>query len=244
MFHFVHRADTPDGTSDSIQLLLAQGRKKIDVSKPGLQVLTFGGPAAVVAGERKRFPQRGKTHRTPEFLLYLILEGGEQGLRWSEVTAAIWPDLKPEKASTIFHQTLKRLRNTIFDAPDYIALQNDYYYVNPDYFEWCDALTFDKLFERAAKASPDEALALHLELVSLYDGEFLSGFELGEWGDLHRTRYEAKFLQVAKLAADQLLENGSPREAPDNYQQRVGSGLVSGRFASQRSQSLCPIRVV
>jgi two-component SAPR family response regulator len=47
----------------------------------------------------------------------------------------------------------------------------------------------------------------------LYQGEFLAGFEVGEWGAAYRASYEARFLQVVKLTGEQLLEDGSPGEA-------------------------------
>jgi LuxR family maltose regulon positive regulatory protein len=211
--HFLHWTDAPAGIRDSIGLLLAQSREKIETSGPSLQVFTFGHPTLIVAGERRQFGQRGRMRKMPEFLAYLLLEGQDSGSRWSEVSAAIWPDLDPDRASINFHQTLKRLRDGIFGAHDYIIVHDDYYQVNPQYLEWCDALAFEKLYERLAKAPPDEALALQLELIALYQGEFLAGFEAGEWGTAYRASYEARFLQVAKLAAEQLLENGTPGEA-------------------------------
>ena len=112
-------------------------------------------------------------------MLYLTLEGGNTGCRWSEVAAALWPDLDPSKASITFHQSLRRLRDVIFEVPDYIIIQDDYYQVNPEYLHWCDALAFDQLYERLA-TTPLEALALQYELISLYQGEFLAGFEVEE----------------------------------------------------------------
>jgi two-component SAPR family response regulator len=54
---------------------------------------------------------------------------------------------------------------------------------------------------------------LQYELISLYQGEFLAGFEVEEWGSLYRTKYEVRFLQVIKLAAEELLRKNEPREA-------------------------------
>lgn len=213
LLHFLHRDDTPAQVRESIYGLLEQTRAKIELTQPSLQVFAFGMPLLIVAGARRRFTQRGGMHKTPEFLLYLLIEGQEGGCRWSDVSAAIWPDLEPERASTIFHQTLKRLRDVIFEAPDYIIRRDDYYAVNRDYLEWSDAQAFENLFDRAAKATPEEALPLQLELIGLYQGEFLAGFELGEWGTAYRASCETRFLQVVTLASEQLLQVGSPQEA-------------------------------
>ncbi len=213
LLHFLHRDDTPIQMRESIYGLLEQTRAKIELTQPSLQVFAFGTPMLIVAGARRRFTQRGGMGKAPEFLLYLLVEGQEAGCRWSDVSAAIWPDLEPERASTIFHQTLKRLRDVIFEAPDYISRLDDYYAVNRDYLEWNDVQAFENLFERAARATPEEALPLQLELIGLYQGEFLAGFELGEWGTAYRTSCEARFLQVVTLASEQLLKSGSPQEA-------------------------------
>jgi LuxR family maltose regulon positive regulatory protein len=213
LLHFLYWADAPAGLQDSLQLLLAYSRGEVEASRPGLCVFVFGPPALVVAGERRQFSQRGRTRKMPEFLSYLLLEGQDAGCRWGEVSAALWPDAAPDKASINFHQTLKRLRNSMLKAHDYIVVRDDYYQVNPEYLEWCDALAFERLFERAAKMPPDKALALQLELIALYQGEFLAGFEVGEWGSTQRTSFEARFLQAVKQAGERLLEDGMPEEA-------------------------------
>jgi tetratricopeptide (TPR) repeat protein/DNA-binding SARP family transcriptional activator len=210
---FLHRRNTPDSLKDNLHLLLQQSRDRIALAKPSLQVFTFGPPTLIVAGMRRQFHQRGRMRILPEFLAYLLIEGQSTGCRWSEVSAALWAELGAGRASTLFHQNLKSLRDTIFGAPDYIVVQDDYYQVNPDYVEWCDALVFEKLFERAAKAAPPEALALQLELVDLYQGEFLGGFELTEWGMSYRASYEARFFQVLEQAAEQLLKVDRAEEA-------------------------------
>ena len=220
LLHFFHRGDTPADIRGSIRLLLEQEqhwRKRqaqIEVVRPGLQVFAFGPPSLIVAGKYKHFlSMRGNIHKMPEFLLYLILAGQGEGCRWSELSLALWPDIESNRASNNFHQLLRRLRDSILGSPGYITIRNDLYQINSDYLEWCDALAFETLFERAATAGSDEALALRLELIALYQGEFLGGFELEEWGHMYRTKFETRFLQTVKLTSEQLLADGSPQEA-------------------------------
>jgi len=49
-----------------------------------------------------------------------------------------------------------------------------------------------------------------MNLISLYQGEFLTGFEVEEWGSLHRTKYEIRFFAGNKLAAKELLRKNEP----------------------------------
>jgi DNA-binding SARP family transcriptional activator len=213
LLHFLHRTDTPMSMRNNIWLLLTQSREDIDTTSPGLQIFAFGSPLVIAADKRKQFNQRGGMSKAPEFLLYLMLEGQDHGCTWSEVSTAIWPDLNREKASVKFHQILRSLRRSTLVGRDYILVQGDYYQINPNYLEWCDALAFNQLFDRLARSSTTETLALYLELISLYQGEFLTGFELSEWGETYRTQYETRYLQVVELASEQLVSNNAPREA-------------------------------
>jgi ATP/maltotriose-dependent transcriptional regulator MalT/DNA-binding SARP family transcriptional activator len=211
--YFLHHPDTHDGLRTNIWLLLTRGYNKYNLVAPALQVFAFGLPTLIVAGQRKQFSHRGGVSQSPEFLLFMLLEGMHNGCSWSEISLAIWPDLSREKASIKFHQTLRSLRRTILPEQDYIVVKEDLYQLNPDYLNWCDAVAFDQLFNRLAYVDPTEALELQLELLSLCDGEFLSGFELGEWGESRRLSYETRYLQVVKLASDQLLTRNAPQEA-------------------------------
>jgi len=214
LLHFRHRRDTPAGLRDNIRKLLGPKRQWGEAIQPSLQLFAFGPASLIVDNEYKHFfSQRGKIRRMPEFLLYLILNGGEVGCRWSEVCAAIWPELDTERASLNFHQTIRRLRESLLGDHEYIVMQDDYYRINSDYLEWCDVLAFDTLFERATTASKAEALPLQLEIIAMYHGEFLAGFELEEWGMATRNRYEEQFLQTVTLTSDQLLQAGDARQA-------------------------------
>ncbi len=213
LLHFLHRADTLTGTKDSIQLLLAQDKQRIEVISPSLQVFAFGVPYLIVSDRLKRFHQRGRIRTAPELLLYLILEGQDSGCRRDEVSLVIWPDADRDKSIDNFHQTLRRLRDSIFANSSYIIIQDDYYQVNPNYLKWSDVLAFEKLFARSTATSSEETLSLQLELIALYQGQFLAGFELNEWGMTYRTLCEIRFLQVVGLAGKQLLASGEPQEA-------------------------------
>lgn len=213
LLHFLHRTDTPTSARNNIWLLLSQSKNLVDVAYPGLQIFALGPPLVIAADQRKQFNQRGGMSKVPEFLLYLLLEGQDHGCTWSEISAAIWPDLNREKASVKFHQILRSLRRNTLTERDYILVQGDYYQVNPAYLDWCDALAFNQLFDRLTRSDVTEKLALYLELISLYQGEFLTGFELGEWGEMYRTQYETRYLQVVELASEQLLNANALQEA-------------------------------
>jgi tetratricopeptide (TPR) repeat protein/two-component SAPR family response regulator len=211
--HFLYNRKTSPGMRHGIEFLLQQEGNRVEQSKPGLQFFAFGHPTLIVGGRRKNFVQRGRSHKMPEFLAYLLFASQNGGCRWDELSAAIWPDLETYTASARFHQSLKRLRNSILGQPDYTILQDDYYQINPAYAQWCDAIIFDKLFDRIVQMPVEESLDLQLELIDLYQGEFLVGFDLEEWAQLYRIQCEARFLRIVKIASEQLLKIGLPWKA-------------------------------
>jgi len=76
---------------------------------------------------------------------------------------------------------------------------------------------------------------LRLELIALYQGEFLAGFELEEWGSMVRAGYETKFLQTIKLSSEQLLKNNSSQEALNI----INKGLALDYFQEDLHRYAC-----
>ncbi|MGQ9501685.1 MAG: tetratricopeptide repeat protein [Anaerolineae bacterium] len=228
LLHVAYRGDTPAGLRNNVQLLLAQDREGT-TARAGLQVFLLGTPTLVVGGERRLFSQRGRVRRMPEFLAYLLVRTRQGGCRWYEASDAIWPDVDADKASILFHQTVKRLRDGVFGAYDYIIVQDDYYQINPQYLEWCDIWAFEQLFERALKVPAEQALDVLLELIGLYQGEFLAGFEVGDWGAAYRATCENRLMQCLRLAGEQLLKQGASQEAL----RIVGKGLALDFFQEE-----------
>jgi DNA-binding SARP family transcriptional activator len=213
LVHFLHWPGNTADIQNGIRRLLRHSQKRSVTSAPYLQVFAFGQPYLIAAGKRRHFLPRDGSRQTAEFLAYLLLEGRDGGCRWDQVCVDIWPELSTEKASITFHQTLRRLRDTAFEVDDYVISHDDYYRINPRLVRWCDALEFDLLYSRIGSAPVEEVLSLMLELISLSRGEFLAGFDLGLWGKDRRRLYEQRYLQLVKLASEQLLKAGDSRKA-------------------------------
>ncbi len=207
LWHYRHKFDAAKMIQAGIQLLLDISRPEKDWSLD-LQIFAFGEPYLIINDKRYVFTQTGRAvTRTPELLLYMVVEGQDGGCTSRRISAAIWPDAEPDKASVSFHHIIKRLRNDIFKDPASIIEMDNYYRLNPR-FLWCDVLAFETLFKRAANMPPEQALSLWLEIINLYRGEFLAGFELDEWGTGYRGMLAYQFSQIVEQAAKQLLRNG------------------------------------
>ncbi len=212
--YFFYHFKTPGGIVNSIRLLLQHaGRAPWDNPEPNLTMFSLGLPRLVVAGKAKQFPVRGRASKFPELIAYLVIAGQSRGRRWNEIAEVIWPNLNSDRASTIFHQSIRRLRSSIFKSSECIIVKDGYYHINPAYDRWCDALVFENLYNRISHLPPEQALPLQLELIDLYQGEFLAGFDLGQWGIAYRTRYERQFLEVIEATSQQLLTDHEARQA-------------------------------
>ena len=213
LLYFLHSPNTPHNIRDGVHALLMQSWEQIDFDRPDLQIYAFGPPILAISGQRRQFTQRGGSQKTPELLLYLIIQGHQSGCRWNDVCADLWPEEPSERASVLFHQNLRRLRKVVLGADDYIILQDDYYHLNTQLVSWCDVIAFETLAARATQLPSDDRLALQLEMIALYRGEFLAGFDVGEWAAAYRGACEVRFLQTVRMAAEQLLEIGANHEA-------------------------------
>ncbi len=196
--HFLHRAGTPPQVVDDIELLLKNSKAPQETARPGWQMFAFGQPYMVVDDKRYDFSSRGIVGRTAEFLLYLILVGrGRNSFLSEQICGVLWPGVELEKARSYFKQIVKRLRNVNFKGTDYIEREGFRYRLNKNYY--CDVLAFERLFEKASRLPPAEALPWRREILSLYRGDFLAGFELSEWGEAYRAELRQKYLQTVEL---------------------------------------------
>jgi tetratricopeptide (TPR) repeat protein len=208
LLHFFHWGRTSAGVQRSIFSLLEENLKGSYDLTAGMQFFAFGPPTIVINGKPKQFTQRGRTTKMPEILAFLLLKSERGGCRWSQVCAAIWPDLPADSVSALFHQHLRRLRDTYKGLRHYVVLKNDYYILTRDHYTWCDILVFERLYERILTLPSAEALSLQLELIDLYQGDFLAGFDLKEWGINHQNNYEMIFMRTVRQASGTLVEQG------------------------------------
>lgn len=165
---------------------------------PRTQFISFGEPKFMAGGRAWGFSNRGIIGRTPELLLHLLL-AEPAGIGRETVQTNLWPDEAPERSRNYFHQVVRRLREVNLEDPRLLRPQEGCYSFKVNF---CDYLAFTYLARRI-EASPE--LELRLELIDLYRGELLAGFDLGEWGRDLRQQAELIFLKNTKLAVRELL---------------------------------------
>jgi len=129
---------------------------------------------------------------------YLLCCGARQTKE--QITAALWPDLSPAKASSNFHINLYRARRAIF--PGVFTLEQGQYKLNPHLNIWFDVAEFERLLSRAGGLPHGSKKVANLEqAVELYRGPFMGEF-YSEWTEMRRRELEDKYLRAISLLAN------------------------------------------
>ncbi len=156
------------------------------------------GESRVLINSRPVSEAEWRSNRTKEMFFYVLCCGTRQTKE--RITAALWPDLSPAKATSNFHINLYRVRRAIF--PGIFTLEQGQYELNPDLNIWFDVAEFEGLLSRVENLPPDsQARATNLErAVDLYRGPFVEEF-YSEWTEIRRRELEDKYLKALSLLA-------------------------------------------
>ncbi len=211
------------------------------VTRPDIVVHSLG-ETEVVLGNRPVAEQDWRSTRAKELFFYLLAHPA--GQTREQVTAAMWPDFSPSKASSNFHINLFRARRALF--PGVFTIDGGRYRIARELTVWFDAAEFEGLVAGAERPKGEERdLPSVLErAVGLYRGEFLPEF-YSEWVVDARRGLENKFLRaLLALADDHSARNNHSRAIPllerllaidpyqeDAYIRIVRSYLAEGKRA-------------
>ncbi len=207
LYYFLHSHKTSVGLRDKLFASLKRNNLLAGVKSGGLHFFAFGVPILIVNGKRHYFNQRGRGQDLSAVLAYLFVESQKNGFRWEKLATDFWPNLSRSAAHSKFHQNIRRLRDAFCPSSNCILQESDYYRINPDYYQWSDIIVFEQLYERISKAAPIETLYLQLELIELYEGEFLTGFDLPDWARQYREKCEKWFIDVVDRASTHLIKD-------------------------------------
>jgi len=167
-------------------------------AKPDIEAHALG-ETRVLVDSRPISEAEWRSNRAKEIFFYLLCCG--TGQMKEQITAALWPDLSPAKATSNFHINLYRARRAIF--PGVFMLEQGQYKINPDLNIWFDVVEFESLLNRAEDLPRgSKAKAANLEqAVELYRGPFMEEF-YGEWTEMRRRELENKYLKTLSLLAN------------------------------------------
>ncbi len=165
--------------------------------KPEIEAFALG-ETSVSLDSRPIAESDWRSLRAREILFFLL--SSERAQTRESITAAVWPDLSPAKATSNFHINLYRLRKALH--PRIITMEQGRYLVNPNLEVCFDVVEFEKLVSRVDSAgiSDTELIPALEKAVSLYKGAFLSEV-FSDWALEKRRTLENQYVKVLMLLA-------------------------------------------
>jgi two-component SAPR family response regulator len=168
------------------------------VTKPDIEAYALG-ETRILVDSRPIGETEWRSNRAKEIFFYLLCCG--IGQTKEQITAALWPDLSPAKATSNFHINLYRARRAI--SPGVFTLEQGQYKINPHLNIRFDVVEFKRLLNRAESLPhSSKARAANLErAIELYRGTFMEEF-YSEWTEIQRRELEDKYLKALSLLAN------------------------------------------
>ena len=205
-------------------------------TKPDIEAHALG-ETRVLVDSRPISEAEWRSNRAREIFFYLLCCG--TGQTKAQITAALWPDLSPAKATSNFHINLYRARRAVF--PGIFMLEQGQYKLNPDVNIRFDVAEFEYLLSQAEKLpSGSKARVANLEqAVELHRGPFLGEF-YSEWTEMQRRELEDRYLKALSLLASFYADRGKYDRAiallekfiaVDPYQDEVYCQLMEWHLA-------------
>jgi len=173
-------------------------------TKPDIEARALG-ETRVLVNSRPTGEVEWRSNRAKEIFFYVLCCG--TGKTKEQITAALWPDLVPAKATSNFHINLYRARRAIF--PGVFTLEQGQYKLSPHLNIWFDVAEFERLLSRAEDLPyGSQTRAANLEqAIELYRGAFMEGF-YNEWTEVQRRGLEDKYLKALLLLAGTCADKG------------------------------------
>lgn len=195
--HFYISPLSGDEIREGIIFLLGREPKSTPV-----HLYLFGEPFLSQLGMTRQFYDRGKAAKGVEILALLALAGPSSK---ETIQETLWPESTLKESHPWFHWALRHMRYNLFE--DIVVQTDQYYHID---FQWVDVIAFETLSRRIEQG---EGLETRLELIDLYRGPFLNGFDLSEWGMAYRENITRQLLHQVRLAARELLDLKRPEQA-------------------------------
>jgi DNA-binding SARP family transcriptional activator len=176
------------------------------------------GPVKVFRGER---PLTTWSYaRVKELLFYLAAHSSRTK---AQIGLALWPDTSHPKLRNSLSTAIYHLRQVLGDS-DWIVFEEDVYRFNRALDYRFDVEMFETNLVQAVHAqaqTPDRAIALLQEAITLYRADFVEDFLEGEWFLLRREELRRKYLG-ALLHIGQLLSlRGDFAHAAEFYRRAI-----------------------
>jgi LuxR family maltose regulon positive regulatory protein len=133
-----------------------------------------------------------RSQRAKEIFFYLLTF--KNGRTREQISADLWPDLSPAKASSNFHINLFRARQALY--PGIFIFENGCYKISPNLRISFDVADFENLI--GGIDNPRQLSGCHAQIekaIELYKGSFLKELD-NEWIEVRRRELENNYIKA------------------------------------------------
>ena len=203
-----------------------------NANRPPVEVICFGGPRVLCAGQAV-WPKPVSGDAKPwEFLLYLACQPAEGAAR-DEVADALWPeDETPDTAAHRFRQLRYRLRRMLNEVPggpptDGVSFERGVFRLDPGIVH-SDVQEFLEIIRRARVNPPADLIAQLERARELYSGDLLEGPDARRYawvderdssGVTLREHFRRQFHQASTRLAELYADAGETDESVAVYRE-------------------------
>ncbi len=180
-----------------------------EFSKPVIQLLRFDmlGNLKIYINGVESTTANWKTSKSRDLLTYLAHCG--EAVTKDRILEDLWPDMRHEKRSQLFHTTLYYLRkflNQTCKRKDIVHYSGGKYRLREEIFT-TDRDRFERLLRKVKKSdeSPETKISCLNEAIELYSGDYLAGMDYA-WLILIREHLELLYLQALKQLSHYYME--------------------------------------
>lgn len=197
----------PDATNTDIANNLAR------VYPDQLEIRTLGRFAVLLAG-KPLLQATGKSNKAALLFKYLLAKMGKAVPR-DIILETFWPDCTSNNPEQALYSCIHRLRKGLepnlnaYEDSQYITICDGLYSFNMNGNCWLDAAVFQNTClhaQTAAKESPEAAVALYKEALSLYKGDFLAEHLYDDWVKPAQNYYHNLFREAVVHCASLLIQ--------------------------------------
>jgi two-component SAPR family response regulator len=203
--NFFAQAEKYVESISNLRRRLRQISKRIEMSRPHLEIYTFGA-ARVVRNGKVLAISDWQTRETRDLFFYFISHPPQTK---EEIANVFWPDISPARLKMRFKTSIYRLRQAL--GQDVILFEDDHYRFNKTIDYTCDRENFEHLIGLAqSAATTEETISLLEKSIDLISGSYLSDID-ADWTMEERAHLESVHQSTLLYLANLYLQVGRAR---------------------------------
>jgi predicted ATPase/DNA-binding SARP family transcriptional activator len=190
-------------------------------TEPELRIFAFALPR-VSRGEREITSSDWKYTKVREMFFYLLCHASRTK---EQIGLVLWPDASEAQLRSNFRVAMYHLRHAL-GRSEWILFENEQYTFNRALPYWFDLEAFESNLAEAHRLqanNPAQAIS-HLEkAMQHYRGEFLEGWNSGEWHFQRRQELEREYLNVLLTLGHLHFAQAHYAQAADAYLRAIAT---------------------